>query len=112
MKVELRKPGTDTSREAIQKTGSPPVSAGARYPGRTYGIAATATKATLGMAMGERELWLVACLAEEASDIGGDEHQMWRAHAGYRDSLKSPENECAHGRLLGDQTPKCGCWAE
>ena len=22
------------------------------------------------------------------------------------------DHECAHGRLPGDRTPKCGCWAE
>ena len=22
------------------------------------------------------------------------------------------DHECAHGRLAGDQTPKCGCWPQ
>jgi hypothetical protein len=22
------------------------------------------------------------------------------------------DHECAHGRLPGDRTPKCGCWAQ
>jgi hypothetical protein len=22
------------------------------------------------------------------------------------------DHECAHGRLPGDHTPKCGCWAQ